>query len=78
MVQTDKGLYLIMRMPLHPDMVADKTGNTLRYRAAYEYLFEKQVNAWYADMKVKFTEAYDIIDLRRLFGPDEASTTTAD
>jgi hypothetical protein len=75
-VETGKGLYLIMRMPLKPDMIADQSGNTLRYRAAYEYLFEKQVNAWYADMKVKFTKAYDVVDLESLFGPDDEATTT--
>jgi hypothetical protein len=75
-VQTDGGLYLIMKAPIKPDMVADQTGKSLRYRTAYDYLFQKQVNAWYAGMKVKFTKAYDGIDLESLFGPDEASSTT--
>ncbi len=75
-VETGEGLYLIMRVPLRPDMIADQAGNTLRYRAAYEYLYEKQVNAWYADMKVEFAKAYDSIDVERLFGADPAPATS--
>lgn len=75
-VETGRGLYLIMKTPIGPDMIADQAGNTLRYRAAYESLFQKQVNDWYAAMKLEFTDAYDSIDLEKLFGPAEGSTAT--
>jgi hypothetical protein len=76
-VETKTGLYLMLREPVRPDMIGDQAGNTLRYRAAYEYLFEKQVDAWYADMKVKYTKAYDSLDLEKLFGSSTGSATTS-
>jgi parvulin-like peptidyl-prolyl isomerase len=75
-VTTEGGLYLIMKLPIHPDMPADQAGNTLRYRAAYEYLFQNQVDEWYAGMRVEFTEAYESIDLKRFFGAGGSAATT--
>lgn len=66
-VETAEGLYLIMRLPVRPDMAADASGSTLRYRAAYEHLYQAQVNAWYADMDVDYARAYDLIDVKTLF-----------
>ena len=66
-VETEKGLYLIMRLPVYPDMAANSTGTTLRYMAAQQYLFQNQVNAWYAGMHVEYSGAYKALDLPKLF-----------
>jgi hypothetical protein len=57
-VKADNGYYIILRMPIFPDMTADSAGGTLRYVTAYEHLFKNQVEAWNAKVKVKFEDAY--------------------
>lgn len=65
-VTTDEGYYIIMRMPISPDMTADSGGNTLRYRTAYDYLFKNQIEDIAAKMKVNYEAAYYKIDLEGL------------
>jgi hypothetical protein len=64
-VKTDKGYYIILRMPIFPAMTADSAGNTLRYWVAYE-LFKNQVENWSEEMKVKYEDAYYGIDVEGL------------
>lgn len=66
-VETEDGFYLILRLPVRPDMVADSSGATLRSRAAYDYLFQKQIDEWCAGMDVDYGEAYGHISVRELF-----------
>lgn len=66
-VETEAGLYLILRLPIRPDMAADPSGSTLRYHAAYDYLFQSRIDEWCADMDVEYEEAYGLIEVRRLF-----------
>jgi hypothetical protein len=66
-VEQDEGLYLIMRMPIFPDMIADSSGNTLRYWAAFDYLFQSQVDEWVAGMEIGYTETYYTLDVEALF-----------
>ncbi len=47
-VTTQQGSYLIMRMPVVPQMRVDLSGHSLRYWVAYESLFKPQVAAWCA------------------------------
>jgi hypothetical protein len=63
-IKTGDGYYIVLRMPISPDMTVD--GNTLRYNTAYEYLFKKQIESWYAKMKIKHEEAYYKIDIKEL------------
>jgi hypothetical protein len=65
-VKAPDGWYVIMRMPISPDMVADSSGNTLRYVTAYQYLFKNQVEEWAAGVKVEYKEAYHKIDPERI------------
>lgn len=62
-VETDNGCYIILRLPIFPDMTADSAGNTLRYVTAYEHLFKSQVEAWSAKMNVKYEDAYYSINV---------------
>jgi len=64
-VTADDGCYIILRMPIFPAMTADATGNTLRYRAAYE-TFKKQVEAWSAKMEVEYRDQYYNIDVEEI------------
>jgi hypothetical protein len=64
-VTTSAGSYIIMRMPIFPDMAADSAGNTLRYRAAYEQ-FKKQVETWSMEMEVVYEDAYYHVNVREL------------
>jgi len=66
-VETEAGLYLILRLPIHPDMVADSSGSTLRHRTAYDYLFQKQIDEWCGNMDVEYDETYGLIEVRGLF-----------
>lgn len=66
-VETESGLYLILRLPIRPDMTADSSGVTLRYRTAYDYLFQRQIDEWCADMDFDYGEAYDLVRVRGLF-----------
>lgn len=65
-IQTAEGAYLILRLPIDPDMAVDAAGTPLRYRAAYDYLYKKVVDAWYAEMDVEYTRAYETLDLKGL------------
>lgn len=65
-VQADKGYYIILRRPITPDMAADSSGNTLRYRTAYDHLFKKQVEEWSAAIDVRYEDAYYNIDVEGL------------
>lgn len=62
-VQADKGLYIILRTPIFPDMTVDSSGNTLRYHTAYDHLFKNQVEEWSSEIKVKYEDAYYTIDV---------------
>jgi hypothetical protein len=64
-VTTSQGSYIILRMPIFPDMAADSAGNTLRYRAAYEQ-FKKRVEAWSTEMNVVYEDAYYYVNVREL------------
>jgi len=57
-VESGNGNYIVLRLPIYPNMMADSAGNTLRYVTAYEHLFKNQVEAWSAKAKVKFADAY--------------------
>lgn len=65
-VKADEGYYIILRMPIFPDMTADSGGNTLRYRTAYDYLFKNQIEDLASKMKVKYEDAYYKIDVEGL------------
>ena len=62
-VKTENGYYVIMRMPVFPDMKADLSGITLRNLAANDYLFKKQVEEWCAGMIIEYEDAYYNIDV---------------
>lgn len=66
-VQTNAGCYIILRMPLFPDMSADSAGNTLRYRTAYDSLFRKQIEAWCAQMTIEYKDTYYQINVKALW-----------
>jgi hypothetical protein len=57
-VKAGNGNYIILRLPIFPDMTADSAGDSLRYVTAYEHLFKNQVEAWSAKAKVKYEDAY--------------------
>jgi hypothetical protein len=63
-VETPKGLYLLMRLPIDPDMVADSSGKTLRYRTAFDYLYQMQINGWGREMAVEREKAFELIDVQ--------------
>lgn len=65
-VTTNEGYYIILRMPIFPNMTADSGGNTLRYRTAYDYLFKNQIEDLASKMKVTYEDAYYKIDLEGL------------
>jgi hypothetical protein len=62
-VKADRGYYVILRVPIRPDMTI--ASNTLRYWTAYD-LFKNQIDDWYAKMKIKYEDAYYKIDVKRL------------
>lgn len=64
-VATKEGSYIILRLPVFPDMTADSAGNTLRYRAAYER-FKKQVETWSMAMDVVYEDGYYQVDVKQL------------
>ena len=64
-VKTDKGYYIILRMPFFPSMTADSAGNTLRYWVAYE-LFKNHVENCSEEMKIEYKDAYYEIDVEGL------------
>jgi hypothetical protein len=66
-VETAAGLYLILRLSIHPDMAADSSGSTLRYHTAYDYLFQRQIDEWCAGLDVEYEEAYSRIEVQGLF-----------
>jgi hypothetical protein len=57
-VHDSDGDYLILRLPIFPDMVADTEGHTLRYWAAYQYQFRNQVSNWCAQLPIRYEAAY--------------------
>jgi len=57
-VKTDEGWYIILRMPIAPDMSVDSSGVTLRYTTAYDYLFKKKVEDMALKMDVKYEDIY--------------------
>jgi hypothetical protein len=57
-VKTGQGYYIILRMPIFPDMRVDSSGSTLRYSTAYDYMFKKQVEDLAAKMEIKYEDAY--------------------
>jgi hypothetical protein len=65
-VKTGKGYFIILRKPIFPDMTADSSGNTLRYRTAYDHLFKNQIEDISSKMDVKYEEAYYRIDPEKL------------
>jgi hypothetical protein len=65
-VKTGKGYYIILRKPIFPDMTADSSGNTLRYRTAYDHLFKNQIEDMSAKIDVKYEEVYYRIDPEKL------------
>lgn len=62
-IETDGGSYIILRMPIYPDMAADRAGNTLRYRTAYDFLFKKQIEVWCAQLPIEYEDIYHQIDV---------------
>lgn len=66
-VKSARGSYIILRMPIYPDMTADAAGNSLRYRTAFDFLFRKQIDAWCARMTIKYHNAYDQIEVEKLW-----------
>jgi hypothetical protein len=65
-VKTLKGCYIILRKTISPDMTVDLSGNTLRYRIAYDNLFRKQIETLSEKMEVKYEDAYYSIDPEKL------------
>jgi hypothetical protein len=65
-VTAPKGFYLILKMPITPDMAADSSGGTLRYHTAYDYLFKNQVEAWGKEIKVAYEKGYDSLIVENL------------
>jgi PPIC-type PPIASE domain len=65
-VKTGKGYYIILRKPIFPDMTADSSGNTLRYRTAYDHLFKNQIENLSSKMDIKYEDAYYRIDPEKL------------
>ncbi len=65
-VKTEKGDYIILRKPISPDMAADSSGNTLRYRTAYDHLFKNQIEDLSSKMNIKYEDAYYMIDPEKL------------
>jgi hypothetical protein len=68
-VEAAGGLYVILRMPIYPDMAVDSSGTTLRCKTAYEYAFQNDVDGWSADLDVTYKDVYSQIDVEGLFGP---------
>ncbi|MCE5254360.1 MAG: hypothetical protein LLG45_09190 [Actinomycetia bacterium] len=66
-VESPDGLYLILRLPIRPDMVADSSGNTLRFRTAYDYLFQNQLDEWAGRLEIEYEEVFDQIRVQGLF-----------
>lgn len=62
-IETGGGFYIIMRMPVYPEMVIDSSGETLRYRAAYMYYFKNQIEDRSARMKISYEDIfYELMD----------------
>ena len=68
-VKADSGYYIILRLPISPEMTPDTVGANLRYLTSYDYLFRKQVEGWAAAKTVKFEDAYYKIDIKKF--PDK-------
>ena len=65
-MSADDGDYIILRLPIAPDMTADDAGNGLRYWAAYQHLYKKQISEWCAALLVQYREAYRHLDVTGL------------
>jgi len=65
-VKASAGCYVILRMPIFPDMAVDSSGNTLRYSTAYDYMFRNQIEALTEKMEIKYEDAYYKLKLRKL------------
>lgn len=57
-VESDEGSYLILRLPVTPQMVVDPAGNSLRYWVAYQRQYRQQVKDWCAALPVRKQPAY--------------------
>jgi len=57
-VKTDQGCYIILRLPIFPDMAIDSSGSTLRYTTAYDYIFKNQVEELSSKMDVRYEGGY--------------------
>jgi hypothetical protein len=66
-VQADEGDYIILRMPITPDMKVGAAEHNLRYWAAYEYLYKKQIADWCGRLSIEYGNAYRQIDVEVLF-----------
>lgn len=66
-VRSARGSYIILRMPIFPDMTADAAGNSLRYRTAFDFLFRKQIEAWCAQKTIGYHDAYKRIEVEKLW-----------
>jgi hypothetical protein len=66
-VQADEGDYIILRMPIAPDMKVGAAEHNLRYWAAYEYLYKKQITDWCGRLSIEYGDAYRQIDVEELF-----------
>lgn len=65
-VTTEDGYYIIERLPMRPDMQADDAGNTLRYWAAYQYLFKRQISQWCKRTAISYGASYGRINLQTM------------
>lgn len=62
-VETSDGYYIILRMPIAPDMKVGTADKNLRYWAAYEYLYKKQIADWCGELSITYDDAYRRIDV---------------
>jgi hypothetical protein len=65
-VKTSEGSYIIMRMPVSPELTVNSAGDTLRYWTAYNGLFKNRVEGRCAKMKIEYKDAYYGIDVEKL------------
>lgn len=62
-VSTARGHYIVLRLPITPELEVE--GQSLRYWAAYNHLFKRQVEGWAAALKVEYAQAFYAIDPQR-------------
>lgn len=62
-VSTPRGHYIVLRLPITPGLEFE--GKSLRYWAAYNHLFKRQVEGWAAALKVEYAQAFYAMDPQR-------------